>query len=351
MKYLKTVPTRSHEGGEPQPKDPRSAPQDTAPATGLAERGTDRGRDASAPSKIPTLGWRDILLRARNKIAEDNVSLVSAGIAFYALLSLFPALATLISLYGIVADPSDIRTYIEAFPGLPSEAKNLIAAPFEQTAASSSTALGVGFGGAFILSIWSASRGTKALLVATHIAYEERESRGFLRRNAIAMVVTAALLVATAIGLVVVAVLPAVLQLLGLPRLQQWVAQTLPWVFLLGGTVLGLSLLYRYGPHRTNPRWRWVTPGAIAATTAWLVGSLGFSYYMANFGAYGEAYGAVGAVVVLLLWFWMSAFVVISGAILDAEIEHQTREDSTVGPDEPMGERGAYVADHEGPIP
>jgi len=313
--------------------------------------GSKRGRSAESPLELPRQGWRDVLLRVRNKIERDNVPLVAAGIAFYGLLSFFPALAMLISLYGIVADPSDIRAHIEAFQGLPDQAKRIIATPFEQTARSSGTALGLGVLGAFLVSIWSASRGTKALLVSTHIAYQETEQRGFVRRNAIAIAVTAALLVATTVGLFIVAVLPAALKYAGLPALQKLAAQTLPWLFLLGGTVLGLSLLYRYGPQRTNPRWRWVTPGAVVATAAWMIASLGFSWYVATFGTYGEAYGAVGAVVVLLLWFWMSAFLIIVGAILDAEIEHQTRHDSTVGPEKPMGERGAYMADHEGPVP
>lgn len=313
--------------------------------------GSQRGREALKPSDIPRLGWRDIFLRLKERIAEDNVPLVSAGIAFYSLLALFPGLAVLVSLYGLVADPSEIKSHIDAFPGLPSQAMEVLEMPFRRTAAMSAADLSLGVGGAFLFSVWSASRATKALLVAAHIAFKETETRGFLLRNAIAMIVTAALLVAATFGLLIIAVLPVGLQYLGLPILTALVAQVLPWVVLVGGSVMGLSLLYRYGPQRTNAKWRWVTPGAVVGTILWVLASLAFSAYVANFGRYDETYGAVGAAVVLLLWFWISAFVVIVGAELDAEIEHQTNEDSTVEPDEPMGDRGAHVADHEAPIP
>lgn len=214
----------------------------------------DRGRSAGSPSEIPKVGWRDVALRVRDKIVRDNVALVSAGIAFYGLLALFPGVAVLVSLYGLVADPADIAAHIEAFPGLPEQAKQVLTRHLDGLAASSGTALSFGFVSALLFSIWSASRATKALLISTHIAYQEREERGFFRRNAIAMLVTTALLVAVTVGLLIIALLPIGLRYLGLPFIQTLAAQTLPWLVLLGGCMLGLSLLYRHGPQRSNPK-------------------------------------------------------------------------------------------------
>lgn len=275
------------------------------------------------PDKTAEHRWADILVRLKQKIIEDNLSLVSAGIAFYGLLALFPAMAVLVSSYGLFADPSDITAHAPAFPGLPDAAKQVLVTHFQELASSSQAALSLGFIGALLFSIWSASRATKALLIAMRIAYDETEPHGFVRRNAIALLVTVAGLLSITFGLLLITILPAGLRYLGLPALQSIAAQSLPWLMLIGGHVIGLSLLYRHGPNRSHPKWRWITPGALVATFSWFVASLGFSAYVANFGRYNEAYGAVGAFVVLLLWFWLSAFVVLLGAELDSEIERR----------------------------
>ncbi len=288
------------------------------------------GESMEAPRKIRNLRWADALISLKQKIVEDNLPLVSAGIAFYGLLALFPGTTVLVSSYGLFADPTDVAARISAFPGLPNVAKEVLTQHLHELAGSSQTALSLGFTGALLFSVWSASRATEALLIAIRIAYDETEESGLVRRNLIAWLVTAAGLIAITFGLSLITVLPTWLRRMGLPALQTLAAQTLPWLVLVGGYVIGLSLLYRHGPNRSHPNSRWVTPGALVATFSWLVASLGFSAYVSNFGRYNEAYGAVGAVVVLLLWFWISAFVVLLGAELDAEIERQTGNNRAV---------------------
>ncbi|MGB8222355.1 MAG: YihY/virulence factor BrkB family protein [Polyangiales bacterium] len=282
------------------------------------------GGSVEAPRKIPDLRWVDVLISLKEKIREDNLPLVAAGIAFYGLLALFPGTAVLVSSYGLFADPADIAAHVRAFPGVPDAVKQVLTKHLQELASSSPAALSLGFIGALLFSIWSASRATKALLIAMRIAYDETEAHGFVRRNIIALLVTVAGLIAITFGLLLITILPAGLRHLGLPALQTVAAESLPWLMLIGGHVIGLSLLYRHGPNRSDPKWRWITPGALVATCSWFVASLGFSAYVANFGRYNEAYGAVGAVVVLLLWFWISAFVVLLGAELDAEIERRS---------------------------
>jgi membrane protein len=282
-----------------------------------------RGGKAENPTGIRGIEWRDLLLRVKEKLVHDNVSLVSAGIAYYGLLAFFPGVAVLVSLFGLVADPTDLATHVEIFPALPAEAKEILTRHLHRVVSSSGTALGLGFVSGLFLSIWSASRATKALLTAMDIAYDQTETRGFVRRNALAVLITAALLLTLTAGLLVTTLLPTGLRYLGLPILQTIAAQTLPWLFLFGGYMLSLSFLYRHGPQRATPEWRRVIPGCVVATLLWLLSSLLFSAYVASAGRYNDVYGAMGAVVVLLLWFWISAFAVIVGAELNAELEHQ----------------------------
>jgi membrane protein len=308
----------------------------------------DRGRTAEKPSEIPKQGWRDILWRTKERVKNDNLSIVSAGIAFYVFLGLIPALGALISIYGLAADPATIRDQLSSLRGaLPQEVITILNDQMIRIAQQSAGAtVGALFG--TLLALWSGAKAIKSLMVGLNIAYHERETRGFLRLNGTALALTLAgtLGIIIAIGIIV-----AVPPLLSYVRLEQGAAlavSLIRWPLLGFLAFMGFAVVYRYGPERDRAKWRWVSWGAAVATIIWLGASAAFSYYTAHFAKYNQTYGSLGAVVVLLLWFVLSAYVVLLGAELNAELEHQTARDTTAGPPKPRGERNAYVADHIG---
>jgi membrane protein len=310
-----------------------------------------RGRDASRPSEIPGKGWWDILRRCWREIAEDNISLVSAGVAFYALLAIFPALAALISIYGLVADPGQVQQQLHIIdPFLPAEAVGILDEQMRAIASQHQSALGFGAALGLLLTIWSATKGTKSMMTALNIVYGEQEERSFLVLNLTAISLTVGALLILLISLGAIVVLPTILGFIGMEQITEDMLALSRWPLLIIIVSLAIAVLYRYGPSRRNPRWRWVSWGATTATLLWIIGSALFSYYVSNFGSYNETYGSVGAIVILLMWFYVSAFVVLLGAELNAEMEHQTRKDSTVNGNQPMGSRGAYVADTLGEV-
>jgi membrane protein len=314
-------------------------------------RSAERGRQADHPSEIPKPGWRDVLLRTWNEIGNDHVSLIAAGVAFYGLLAIFPAIAALISLWGLALDPQQIEQQIESVSGfLPQDAAAIIK---EQARAVASGAGGVSLAaiGGILFALYSASKGMKALIEGLNIIYDEEEKRGFIKLNLIALGLTLAAIVAMIVALGLIVVVPIVLEFLGLGSGVDTLVSLLRWPVLFGGALVVLAALYRYAPSRAEPRWRWVSWGAGIATLIWIIGSIAFSIYVRNFGSYNETYGSIGAVIILLMWFWLSAFVVLFGAELNSEMEHQTERDSTTDRPLPRGRRGAYVADHVGESP
>jgi membrane protein len=310
------------------------------------EAGGSRGRAAEEPQQIPRRGWLDILRRTWQQAKEDNISIVAAGVAFYALLAIFPALAAALSIYGFIADPADVARQLASFGGLlPGDARSLLERQLSQVAAQPPSALSFGAVFGVLLSLWSASAGVKTMMTALNIAYEEDESRGFIRYNGTALAMTLAAIVAALVAISLVAVLPPILEALSLPDWLHWVVSLVRWPILAALVIVGLAVLYRYGPSRNLARWNWVSWGAVAATILWVVASLLFSWYAANFANYNKTYGSVGAIVALLMWFYLTAYVVLMGAELNSEMEHQTARDTTRGPREPIGRRGAEMAD------
>lgn len=308
-----------------------------------------RGREASRPTEIPKLGWKDILLRTKQEASRDYIGLVAAGVAFYSLLAIFPALAALISIYGLVADPVDIERQMNAVMGIiPEEAAGILQQQLQSLASQPDAGLSIGVAVGILLALWSTASGIKALIQGLNIAYDEEERRGFFKLNGIALLLTLGGVLFAILALSLIAVLPAVINLLNLSGPLATAASLLSWPLLLVMVIAGLAVIYRYGPSRNEPRWRWVSWGAGVATGLWLVGSILFSVYVANFGNYGKTYGSVGAIVILMMWFYLSAYAVLLGAELNAEIEHQTKRDTTEQHDKPMGRRGAYVADTVG---
>ena len=306
----------------------------------------DRGRNATDPSGISTEGWKDVLWRVWQQITNDRVTLIAAGAAFYLLLALFPALAVLVSIFGFFADPASIVDQIVLLQGvLPTAGIEFIQAQLLNLANQNEATLSVGFAFGFLLTLWSANNGIKTLFEAMNIAYGEVEKRSFVRLNLITFVFTLGAVVVSILFIGGVGVLPAVLGLVGMSQFAETVIALLRWPLLFGVAVSAISLLYRYGPSRENAKWRWVTWGGILATVLWLVTSILFSWYLTNFANYNATYGSLGAVVGFMMWVWVSVVVLIMGAELNAEMEHQTARDSTAGPEKPIGTRGATMAD------
>ncbi len=311
-----------------------------------ADSEAERGREAEWPSQIPSKGWKDILWRVWSEITEDRVTLIAAGAAFYLLLALFPAMAAFVSLYGFVADPSNIAEQVAFLGGvLPSGGMELIQNQLESLVTQDSSALSFSFIFAFLISFWSANNGVKTLFEALNVAYEENEKRSFIWLNLVAFTFTLGAMVMGILMIAVVGVIPAILSIVNLSQFSEQLIAVGRWALMLVLIVFGVSLLYRYGPSRETAKWRWISWGSGLATVVWIVASIGFSYYLQNFANYNATYGSLGAVIGFMLWAWISVVILIVGAEINAEMEHQTARDSTTGDPKPMGERGATVAD------
>jgi membrane protein len=311
-----------------------------------------RGRESSRPTEIPRPGWRDILIRTKNEIDADNVDLVAAGVAFYGLLAIFPGLAALISLYGLAFDPAQVQEQIASVAGIiPEGARAILDEQLTRLAGQRVDALSLGALFGTLLALWSAGKGTKAFITAMNVAYDERERRGFFKLNLVALAFTLFVLVLAMLAVLAVVALPAILDSLGLGSGAQTLISILRWPLLAAVFVLALALLYRFGPSRHPAQWKWITWGSVAATVLWLVASALFSLYVSNFEDYNKTYGSIGAAVGMMMWFWLSAYIIILGAELNSEMERQTRVDTTTGTPKPLGQRGAYAADTVGEKP
>jgi membrane protein len=307
-----------------------------------------RGRDARSPRDIPAAGWKDIAGRVWQSMTRDHVSLVAAGTAFFGLLAIFPAMTALVSLYGLVADPASIRDHAEAIRGVaPEAAADIIETQLERIVEQTGTA-GLAFVAGLAVALWSANAGMKSLFEAMNVAYGETEKRSFVWLNLISMALTLGAMVVLIVFMIAIAVVPAAIAILGLEGAGAWLVSLLRWPIILVAAAAALAVVYRYGPSRTHPQWRWVTPGSVLASVGWVVASMLLSWYVSNFADYNETYGTLGAAIGLMMWFWISALVVLVGAELNAELEHQTAEDTTVGSEQPLDERGATMADDVG---
>jgi membrane protein len=301
------------------------------------------GIDAESPTQIPAGGWRQIVRRALKESSADNISVLAGAVAFFAFLALFPAMIALLTLYGLVADPAEVAGRLSGLTTvLPSSAQPLITDQLMSISQGGGSTLSAGLVVALLAALWSASSGTQTLINTITLAYDEQETRGFLklRGTALALTLGAIVFVLVAVALIVVA--PVVLD--GLPLAGRVLAQIARWVLLLAMVTVALALIYRFGPDRNASRFRWVSLGATVATVLWLVGSVAFSVYIDNFGSYNKTYGTLAGVVVLMLWLYLSAYIVLLGAEINAEAEKQTARDTTQGPPQPLGRRDAVKA-------
>jgi len=321
--------------------------QHADPHAASAESG--RGREAEKPTEIPAKGWKDILWRTYEEFSKDRITSVAAGVTYYALLAVFPAIAALVSIYGLFADPATIRDHLNAMSGvLPGGALEIIGEQVQRIASKGGGALGFGFVFGLAISFWSANAGMKAVFDALNIVNDEEEKRSFLRLNLISLTFTLCAILFVLFALAGIVVLPIVFNFIGLGEGSEWLLSLLRWPVLLVGVIFGLSLIYRFGPSRDKAEWRWVTPGGIVAAILWIAVSMLFSWYVSNFGSYNETYGSLGAVIGFMTWIWLSSIIVLLGAEINAEMEHQTVKDTTQGIDQPMGTRGAKMADTVG---
>jgi membrane protein len=304
------------------------------------------GEDAEKPSEVPARGWLQIVRRAWKEAKADQVPLLGAGVAFYAFMSIFPAMIALVLLYGLVADPAKIASQVKSFTGaLPSDVQTLITNQLTTMASSKSHTLGISLVVAVLLALWSASSGVGNLMTAVNTAYDEEETRGFVKRKAIALLMTVGAIVFMIVVIGLVAVVPPLLTSHIDSSVLRMVLSVVRFVVLAGAVAAALAVVYRLSPSRDAPKMRWVSTGAIVATILWLVASIGFSLYVSHFGSYAKTYGALASVVVLLMWLWITSYAILLGAEINAEAEQQTAADTTKGPAQPIGTRGAVKAD------
>ncbi len=307
-----------------------------------------RGRAARHPHTIPLLGWRDILWRTFREISVDRLPAVAGGVTFYTLLAIFPAIGAFVSLYGLFADVGAVEKQLQEMSSVfPASVVNIIGEQMLRLAGQEQAKLGVAFAVSLLLSIWSANASMKALFDGLNVAYDEDEKRNFVTKTAWTYVFTFCALIYAGILAGVLIAAPVILERVGLSAAAViWIP--LRWLIVLAVTTIAYAMLYRFAPCRARPRWRWVALGALFGAAAWLIGSLGFSLYVNNIAHYDDTYGPLGAVIAFMVWMWFSIMTVLVGAELNAEIEHQTAIDSTTGPEKPMGERGAAMADTVG---
>jgi membrane protein len=285
-----------------------------------------------------------------NEIGDDRVLAIAAGVTFYGLLALFPAIGALVSLYGLLADPATINEHLAALSQvLPGGAMEVVGDQVKRVASAGETKLGLAFAAGLAVALWSANGGIKAIFDALNVVYDETEKRGFVRLNATSLVFTLGAVVFGLVALGAMVGLPIVLEHIWFGPTIEWLLSIVRWPILLAALIFALALLYRFGPSRDKASWRWITPGSVLAAVLWLAASMLFSWYASNFGSYNETYGSLGAVIGLMMWMWISTIVVLLGAELNAEAEHQTARDTTEGRPKPMGSRGAKMADEVAP--
>ncbi len=308
-----------------------------------------RGRHAVHPLQIPWRGWYDIVWRTYQEMLSDRLLSIAGGVSFFVLLAIFPAITAMVSAYGLFFSPSIIADNLSLLNDVVPD--NVLSVVHEQVghiASNSGGALSTGIVVGILVSLWSAMSGVKAMIDALNVIYEQKETRSFIRLNLVALAFTLAAIAAFLLVVACIIVLPLILSFVGLGGLTQALTRFARWPVLLIVLLAGLAVLYRYGPDRRAARWQWVSVGSVFATVTWMAASFLFSLYLSRFANYNATYGSLGAAVGVMMWLWISTTVMLLGAELNAEIEHQTARDSTIGADKPLGARGAVMADTVG---
>lgn len=322
------------------PKGDMKGAVDSSPAEKMA------GADATHPGQIPVAGWKHVLRRVGAGFMQDRVMAEAAGVTFYALLALFPAIASFISIYGLVTNPSHLGDQLANLQGIvPAGGIDIIKAQVTALTSKSGSALGFAAILGILISLWSANSGIKSLFDALNVVYHEHEKRSFIKLTLISFCFTIGAILFVIVALAMVVAVPIVLNFIGLGSESGMLLSLARWPVMFLVLSAALTVIYRYGPSRNRARWQWVSWGGASAAVVWILASLGFSFYVGNFGNYDKTYGSLGAVVGFMTWIWISSMVVLMGAELNAELEQQTDRDSTIGPEKPPGKRGAFKAD------
>ncbi|MEO6843078.1 MAG: YihY/virulence factor BrkB family protein [Bradyrhizobium sp.] len=304
------------------------------------------GRLSHTPFQIPWTGWKDILWRTYVRTGEDRLLAIAAGVVFFGLLAVFPAITALVSCYGLFANPSTIGANLQTLAMmLPEGSFQIVQDQITRVLTQGNTALGATFLFGLGLAIWSANAGVKAVIDALNVVYEEREKRSFIRLNLLSLAFTTGGIAALLLMVSAVVAMPLALDHVGLAPESQAIVSLARWPLLLVILLAALGLLYRFGPSRRPARLEWLSVGTLAAALLWIAGSSLLSWYLSNFANYNATYGSLGAAIGLMMWMWMSAIIVLCGAELNSEIEHQTALDTTIGRAKPLGRRGAVMAD------
>ena len=340
---------------EPPKSNPECPPRKPTPAQeplALQQQRADeigRGRRAGTPAQIPWCGWRDIFVRTYHEIQNDRLMALAAGVVFYSLVALFPAIAAGVSVYALFADAATIGKHLSiAADIVPAGVLDMLTSEIARIAAKSDGRLTLGFLLGLGIALWSANAGMKAIFDALNIIYDEEEKRGLIWFNVVSLFFTVCAIAGAGLAVALVVVFPLVLAALGLGAFDHPVVGYLRWPAMFVLILLALAAVYRYGPSRRRAKWRWISVGSVFAALAWLAVSSLFSWYLGNFANYNATYGSLGAVVGLMMWMWLSIIVMLVGAEINSEIEHQTAQDSTIGPAKPIGMRGAVMADTVG---
>ena len=309
----------------------------------------EEGRHAKSPAQIPAPGWKEIAFRTWKESSKDNVSLVAAGVAFYGLLAMVPLLGATVLTYGLVATPETVLHNVKSLTtSLPKDVAKLIGDQLMNVVHTSGSKKGLGLLAALAVALWGARNAAGSLIIALNIAYEEEEKRGWLKVTLLSLVITAA---AVLLALIAAAAIGA------MAELQSWLpsigpvgviaGKVIAYVLLAAVAAAAAATLYRYGPSRAKAKWTWITPGSVFFAVGWVILTLGFGFYVSHFGKYDVTYGSLGGVIVLVTWLYLSSFILLYGAEFNSEIEHQTARDTTAeGAEKPLGNRGAWSADH-----
>ena len=308
-----------------------------------------RGRGAGSPLHIPLTGWKDIGWRVVTGIGDDRLLAVAAGVVCYGLLALFPAITALVSSYALFSEPATIARHLDFVGALmPPGAFSIIEEQITRISEGSSGGLSTAFAVGLLIALWSTNAGMKAMIDALNVIYGEVEKRSFIRLNLLSLALTLAGLVFLLLAINAVIVLPLVLSWIGVGGWAEWVLDWMRWPAIMIVIALGLAVLYRFGPSRESAQWRWLSLGAVVAMLLWIAGSVLFSWYLSNFADYNATYGSLGAGIGLMMWLWLTSIAILLGAEINAEIEHQTACDTTTGAPQPLGTRGAVMADTVG---
>jgi membrane protein len=329
-------------GGRKSTEEPREVHEKRATENG-------RGRQATSPWKMPWAAWKDILWRSYQQINEDRLLAVAAGVVFFGFLAMFPTITALVSSYGLFTDAKTIGEHLSFLSQvLPAGTFQIVQDQINRVVEKGGTTLGFGFLFGLALALWSANAGMKAIIDALNVIYDEEEKRGFIKLNLLSLALTLGGLIAILLAVAAIIVFPLVMARFGLGGLTEIIVTIVRWPILLVLVMFGLAVLYRYGPSRREPKWEWISVGSVLATLLWIAGSGALSFYLSNFANYDATYGSLGAAIGLMTWMWMSSIVILFGAELNSEIEHQTARDTTEGGEKPLGARGAAMADTVG---